>query len=531
MKIIYFITIYFFTLYGFSQECGTPTNSVNQDFTQIILGRLASYVNDGPYCINVKFHIVRKNDGTGGFDSSNIENLVSNLNQAYNPVNIFINNEGYDFINNTTYYDLTNSEFGDLITINNVSNAINFYLVNDFGSYAGSAENILSTNLVVDNSFAFSSTSSHEIGHCINLFHTHHGTWICERDSTTCIEIDNNNNSICGDYISDTPADPCLLPFDNNACSGSRSYTVNTSCAYNGDGGYNPDPSNIMSYSRKFCRTNFTQGQGQRMRDALQESTLLQQIISNSCEFIEIIGNDKICINNIYQYSIINATPPYNWTVSSNLEIIGSNTGSSVEIQSLNNQGGVGNIQVSYNGGSVPKNISIVIEEPIINVVKDDCDEQGVDCNMTIFDHEGQLITSVEWVKISGNANFTHNQSMFSINVGGGTQSWTFYGKATATNACGTFTDYFSVSGGGIHLDNVIPYPNSSNVNFDLDFSQLPPNTYYIEIYDMYSNVHYTGQSTNQEKTINTLDLLEGIYFLHLYDGINISIKQLIIEH
>jgi len=45
-KIIYFILICFFTLYGFSQECGTPNNKPNLDYGQ--QRQAAQALNEGP---------------------------------------------------------------------------------------------------------------------------------------------------------------------------------------------------------------------------------------------------------------------------------------------------------------------------------------------------------------------------------------------------------------------------------------------------------------------------------------------------
>lgn len=68
------------------------------------------------------------------------------------------------------------------------------------------------------------STSSHEIGHCLDLLHTHQGT---QPGSAGCAEnINGSNCNTCGDEICDTPAD-------------------------NGNGvvnGYTPDLRNLMSY-------------------------------------------------------------------------------------------------------------------------------------------------------------------------------------------------------------------------------------------------------------------------------------------
>lgn len=78
----------------------------------------------------------------------------------------------------------------------------------------------------------------------------------------------------------------------------------------------------------------------------------------------------------------------------------------------------------------------------------------------------------------------------------------------------------------------IVPYPNSSDESFNLDFSTYPPNTiYYIYIYDQYQNEVYIGESTNIEKTINTVNLPSDTYYLHVYINGELTSKQLIVQH
>lgn len=83
------------------------------------------------------------------------------------------------------------------------------------------------------------------MGHVLNLFHTHHGTYIYERGANDCAELVNGSNSItCGDFITDTPADP-YLGFNVDPVT----FTWNSSgIDANGDA-YHPDVRLIMSYT------------------------------------------------------------------------------------------------------------------------------------------------------------------------------------------------------------------------------------------------------------------------------------------
>ncbi|WGF92528.1 hypothetical protein [Aequorivita marisscotiae] len=192
-----------------------------------------------PLCVNISFHIVRNSNGSGGFPSQSLEYIIDNLNAVYDPFNIYLNNNGFNYINSSTYYNLNDINYDNLVQTNNDPNAINFYLVN-YASFKGKA-GILSNYLVVVNQYALETTAAHELGHSLNLFHTHHSS-TCETLNACAEAINGTNCTICGDYICDTPADPCLFN------------QVNSNCVYIGGGGYSPDTGNTMSYSLEQCR-------------------------------------------------------------------------------------------------------------------------------------------------------------------------------------------------------------------------------------------------------------------------------------
>src|SRR5690606_12214942 len=131
------------------------------------------------------------------------------------------------------------------------------------------------------NDHALEPTSPHEMGHCLNLYHTHRGSTDCEPSG--CAEnINGNNCSTCGDYICDTPADPCLLG------------KVDGLCQYVGGGGYTPLVNNFMSYAGG-CRSDFTNGQASRMHAALAVSSVLEPVIITNCVVPDISGPDVLC--------------------------------------------------------------------------------------------------------------------------------------------------------------------------------------------------------------------------------------------
>ena len=147
-----------------------------------------------------------------------------------------------------------------MTSVNNVDNVINIYFANSVTSsssggglcgyayFPGGPEVIL-----MDNSCALNgSTLPHEVGHFFALSHTH------GNNNGTLTEelVDGSNCSTTGDFLCDTPADPQLSSNNVNAfCT----YLGNTTDA-NGDT-FVPNPNNIMSYSRKACRTEFSTDQ------------------------------------------------------------------------------------------------------------------------------------------------------------------------------------------------------------------------------------------------------------------------------
>ena len=313
-----------------AQVCGTPepTNSSQTLRTNQSNNNLTSV------CLNIYFHIVRDNNGNGGINQNQIPLIMDDLNNQYNNLGIFFINSGIGFIDNTSYQNIGGeTEAENLGQVNNLTTAINYYIVDNlwntsFGQVLGTANNIPSNNLVIRRDEILTSTSAHEIGHCLDLYHTFQGT---ASGTSGCAEaVDGSNCLSCGDLVCDTPADANV----------------------GNSGGYSPDLNNIMSYYT--VTNNLTIGQSSRMLDAINNSPLLNQTISSSCAVPELSSSDLLCypnsetltINNIDNYI---AT----WQTSSNLQII-SFTASSVTIKPDNSfVSGFGWVEATLNSGLV----------------------------------------------------------------------------------------------------------------------------------------------------------------------------------
>lgn len=274
-------------------------------------------------CIDVYFHIVRQDDGSGGFDLSKLPAIIEKLNGRLNQFGIFINSGGYDFIDNSLYYDLLDSEFNSLLQQKVKLNAINFYLVEN-APWAGRAIRF-SNKLVVKNEHALKETSPHELGHCFGLLHTHYVGYYRENIERTG---PNANCSYAGDGFCDTPADPDLF----------LDYKVK-SCEYVGgethpDSGlpYDPDVTNIMSYAPNYCRNSFSNEQGQAMLNNIYGYSVLQSTISSVCTSPSITGSATICNDNTETYSFNYPTRPDFWYFSDNLIKVSDN-GTSITVK------------------------------------------------------------------------------------------------------------------------------------------------------------------------------------------------------
>ncbi|HEY8402536.1 MAG TPA: PKD-like domain-containing protein [Cytophagaceae bacterium] len=299
-KLLPTLLLFLIVFSAFSQEdCGTKILPEQEQFLENLekqweAKRKTFRVNaTSMKMIPVKVHIIRKSDGTGGITIEQVREAINYTNNLYIKANIQFFICGPEaYINNTTYYDFIETTESNLRSISYVNNMLNIYFANSVTSSSGS--NLCgyayfpgSYDLVMmNNSCAVNgSTLAHEIGHYFNLYHTHQGG----------NELVNGSNcGTAGDRCCDTPAD--------NNLSGK----VGAGCVYTGTDTdangqkYNPSTINLMSYSSKSCRLEFTPEQYARMKyaaDNFRNYLTCNSTVPLDAEFI--VNNTYSCDNSL----------------------------------------------------------------------------------------------------------------------------------------------------------------------------------------------------------------------------------------
>ncbi|MFW6223206.1 MAG: hypothetical protein ACOC3T_06310, partial [Bacteroidota bacterium] len=260
--------------------CHTPAKSSNIDLN---LSTLKSTTIEQNYILRIYVHVIRRSNGTGGQSVDDVETALSFLDSDFNPHGIYFSwDENIDYIDNDNYFDTPNTS---IFSVNNHTDGIDIYLFDDDSEPFGLANGVgMSSEMLVAGSIwdvprygslVRSHVISHEMGHVLFLWHTHHGTWFeAGVDTNQCAElVDGSNSSTCGDYITDTPADPWLFDFNYTTCTWTEILTD-----ANGDI-YNPDETLIMSYAPPDCMRRFSEEQANRMRNAIATLPFLQDVI------------------------------------------------------------------------------------------------------------------------------------------------------------------------------------------------------------------------------------------------------------
>lgn len=271
MKSICFLLLISYSTLSISQDnfdCGAIASKEDKkiilEFIKKVRSKQVS-VTPNDSIVPVKFHIIGYSDSTGTIDSADVFNELLIVNEYFKnagivfehcgPIQYIYENEYAKFekIIDETICDEVD-EFNNL----NIYFVPELYKVVDgdtiylcgYAYLSGQTKNRI---LMLNSCSTNGSTLAHEIGHYFSLLHTHTTIYGDEF-------VNGSNCTVAGDLLCDTPADPKL-----------STTNVNQNCVYVGNEQdtlgdfYNPDPTNIMSYSRKHCRDFFTQEQLDQM--------------------------------------------------------------------------------------------------------------------------------------------------------------------------------------------------------------------------------------------------------------------------
>jgi len=253
------LTIFSFVLLSLSglaqSECGTVMPAAYQTTYAQRAQQIQPVVQGNDIVVPVHIHLIRESNGNSNLTLQQIQNELDSANFFYDNANlVFIECIAAEMIDDDSLYNYESStDESYLLTNHHTPNVLNLYFANTvainatlvcgYSWYPGGPDAAFISGTCATNG----STLAHEIGHYMGLPHTHGGT----ADEL----VDGSNCATEGDYICDTPADPGLSGLVDSAC-------VYTGTAVDANNmAYVPDVNNIMSYSRKVCRNQFTFGQ------------------------------------------------------------------------------------------------------------------------------------------------------------------------------------------------------------------------------------------------------------------------------
>ena len=570
--------------------CGTSPNIPN--FLSTIPGsQLKSAASS--YTIRIFFHIMRKSDGTGGLSQQEVNTAFNTLVSDYQSYNIYFSLLGTDEIRDDTNYDRTNftdlndntdlngdGKF-DVFSVNSHTNAIDIYLFANDKLNFGLAANIPGTALVIggnafNTNLASSHVLSHEVGHCLGLFHTFHGTDRVH-EAIGCAEfVDGSNGSTCGDFVQDTPADPSRI-FD---CGTQSTCTWDCSTSYTDVHGahYTPDTHLFMAYTFPNCMNHHTSGQVTRMFSAIANSCLLQNVLVRT-----ISGPTSTCDpSTVLTYTVTNlpSMATVNWT-SNNVTYVSGQGSNSYSVKVY--QQGDASIQATINstcGNFTLPALTIQHPGPSVSINGPTFIATGKTATYTGYVNCGGSNIGYMWylkdvtkglpaiylgtdypLSLKAVAGSSSNVMIPNNPIGGGGHNYIITLTAGGTNGLASNTYAISCMAGASIVANTLllmspasnmslsPNPASNNIQVNiikpeeavinsdtaaalsLQSNNSSITTYQVRIVNSFGVVFYSTKQTGDSFTIPVSNLPNGTYIVEAYDGKQSYRQQLIIKH
>jgi len=211
-------------------------------------------------------HIIRDASGTGGITLEELNAALDRLNEQYIPAGIRFYTCGISYIDDDNLNQFEKDDDRAEAATYLVANTFNLFIVDNYTSGGSSScgfayypstgswdMSVLSTSCVVQGT-----TLEHELGHALNLRHTHQGDGselVARSGEGKPYNCDSDGDGFC-----DTAADPKLTGW---TISGETCEVTNDDDLRDDNGDlFVPDGKNIMSYSPyKYCRSLFSKEQ------------------------------------------------------------------------------------------------------------------------------------------------------------------------------------------------------------------------------------------------------------------------------
>ena len=615
MKKIILIFIILFTSITIAQEEELSpfclTSPVSTHLLDLDAIRGLDHSND-IFHLKIYVHVLKKSEAPHlGQSVEDVNRQLKYLYDTFDPLDInFVWNGEIDYIDNQAFFDdpdyytdpnVFPNGTEPIFNTNNHSDGIDIYFfdvekgnASVIGGMFGRVDDIGGSAFIIGGKIkgrhnggeiipsSWTNLISHEMGHILFLFHTFHGTAFFEQDGTTCMEyVNGTNGTTCGDYITDTAADPGISWFAPNG-------EVDENCTYtnnpndnipdqdaNGDY-YQPDPTNLMTYTYPTCYDTFTIGQKKRMKNAIWYLPVLHNTILLKWNYIRTNTLDCYVCNTTKHFTFHTNNGANYFNVLDNTDNVSvsitpiDNTSATVAVTNLNptnNEGSSGSFLIGHHIDDIDSVLQ-PIWVGLPQAVPDQTVNGPTEVNAGGYGYykidDGDLrldgINTYDWDFPEPNESwvffggpppndptiwqYDYFSKYIPKNLSGyGDQ--TGYVKVRGENPCGTglygFDNQICVENAddpeGDTCTPPIPqpiyyYPNPSSSILEIDLSLQDYKVFDVVIYDENQTVRYSDQSVNVVKTVDTFNLTNGTYYLHIYDGSDVILSAiLIINH
>jgi hypothetical protein len=522
--------------------------------------------SNDPFYIKVYVHVLQHTETGPGQTVMGINESMKRLYSDFDPLKIYLIWDGeVDYIINDDWHFNPGSYFSDIVNFNNHGDGVDIYLgpsinPNGFGEADGVGDEsafVVSgfSNLVPDeyDFWPQSAVISHEMGHVLFLFHTFHGSPSepTNPPSEECLN-DLDRQLYGGDFIFDTPPDYIM--------------EVDTNCNYIAGGldicgnPLNPLTDNYMSYVVFECRDSFTIGQKTRMKNAITVLPHLQATTLTDYTYIR--GKSILCFVDPYEIhsNDANSLIIENSTNISVSIISSSSTKIIINVTNLDpvaDEGEPAWLSVKRNGVELTRKDFWIGKPQAWNSIEIDGDIDVYPGQLQEYSIPGHLEGTrlYEWILPGYNPEeifpfhtpynewqrdyLTKYNFVANTQTGGCSGDIFLYG----INECGDGLQ--SENGLRVHVNNEIPpcpplpeplniiyYPNPADAWLEIDLSLQAYKVFDIVVYSDSQVAVYTDQSTNVVTSIDTFNLIDGTYYLHISDGSELILsKILIVSH